>query len=166
VHQPTVPESKTCIGDNCSILAYSHIAHDSILGNGIVMSNGTNLAGHVIIEDDVVFGGIGGVHQFVRIGRGAMIGAMAKVVQDVAPFCLVDGNPATPRTINKVGLQRHGFSAEDISAVNTAFKTVFRRNLRLETALEKLEEQFSDNELVNSFVEFLKQPSDRGLARP
>ncbi len=166
MHQPTEPDGLTAIGDGCSILAYSHVAHDCVVGNGVIMSNSTNLAGHVIIEDDVVFGGIGGAHQFVRIGRGAMIGAMAKVVQDVAPYCLVEGNPAWPRSVNRVGMQRHGAAPENIQAVQQSFKLLFRAGLRLEQAIERMRAEFGDDPWVMSLVEFLEQPSGRGLARP
>jgi UDP-N-acetylglucosamine acyltransferase len=166
IHQPTTPDGLTRIGDRCAILAYSHIAHDCRLGNGIIMSNSTNLAGHVIVEDDVVFGGLGGAHQFVRIGRGAMVGAMAKVVQDIVPFCLVEGNPASPRAVNKVGMERHNFSKDSITVAQQAFKTIFRSDMRLEQAIEAIREKHGDDPCAQIIVGFLEADSNRGIARP
>lgn len=166
IHQPTNPDGLTRLGDRCAILAYSHIAHDCKIGDGVIMSNSTNLAGHVIVENHVVFGGLGGAHQFVRIGQGAMVGAMAKVVQDVVPFCVVEGNPAVPRAINRVGLERHGVDKNGVAAVQQAFKTIFRSGKRLEQAIAILAEQYGDDSRVRHMVDFLDAQSDRGIARP
>ena len=165
VNSATRAGDRTVIGCNCSILAYCHIAHDCCLGDRVIMSNCTQLAGHVSIADDVVFGGLGGVHQFVRIGRMAMISATAKVVQDIAPFCLADGSPALPVTINKIGLQRHGRSPDEIAAVSAAYKILFRAKLTLAAAQEKLQEQYGHLEDVRAMLDFVAS-SERGLARP
>lgn len=165
VNAATAAGEKTIIGNHCNILAYCHIAHECILGDHVIMSNATQLAGHVIVEDHVVFGGIGGVHQFVRIGAMSMISATAKVVQDVLPFCLVDGNPAVPVTINKVGLERNGKSPEVIDIVQKAYRTIFRANLTIEAAVTQLREAYPDVEEVERIVRFA-EASERGLARP
>ncbi len=165
VNAATAEGARTVVGNDCHILAYSHIAHECRLGSGIIMSNGTQLAGHVEIEDHVVFGGLGGVHQFVRIGRMSMISATAKVVQDIVPYCLADGNPALPATVNRIGLQRHGASNDTIRAVGRAYKILFRGNLKLEDALAQLRETFPDCAEVQHMTEFAAS-SERGLARP
>jgi len=163
VHAATAGQS-TVIGDQCLILAYSHVAHDCILGNRIIMSNSTNLAGHVIVEDAVVFGGMVGVHQFVHIGAMAMIGAMAKVGQDVAPFALVDGIPAIPRGINKVGMERNGFAADEIRAMTQSHRLLFRSNLTVTDAVEQMLAEYGHYETVQHLASFAVA-SRRGLAR-
>src|SRR5207302_7421247 len=109
------------IGNDNHILAYSHIAHDVSLSSDIVMSNVATLGGHVVVEDYAVIGGLAAVHQFCRIGKMAIIGGCSKVVQDVPPFMLADGNPAETRTINKIGLDRNGVSEEVQGALKLAF---------------------------------------------
>jgi len=111
------------------------------------------------------FGGMGGVHQFVRIGPLVMVSAMAKVVQDVVPFCLVDGNPAVPVTVNKIGLERSGRSPETIQAITKAFKLLFRSNLTLDAAVVQIRQQCGDVEEIRLFIQFATS-SERGLARP
>lgn len=165
VHASTTDGGKTVIGNDCHILAYCHLAHDCILGDHVIMSNNTQLAGHVIIEEHAVFGGMVAVVQFVRIGRYAMVGATAKVVQDIAPYTLADGSPAEPVTVNKVGLERNGFTPEQIRVLAQAYKVFFRSNLRQDEALARLRTEFPDSPDVAHFIAFV-QASQRGLARP
>lgn len=140
VHGATNDGEFTRIGNDNVMLAYSHIAHDCVVGNFLVMSAQTALAGHVIVEDHVNIGWGSGVHQFCRIGQHAMIGAMSKIVQDVPPFVIADGNPAIARSINKVGLERHGFSPAQLEAVKHLFRIVYRAGNNRTQALEKLRE--------------------------
>lgn len=165
VHSSTEPGGKTVIGRNCNFLAYSHIAHDCVIGDGVIMSNGTNLAGHVTVESMAVFGGMCGIHQFVRIGSMAMVSAMAKVVQDIPPYCLADGNPAGTVTINRVGMRRRDFSAEQTRAVGQAYKTIFRSGLTLEKAVAELNGEFPESLEIADIVKFVLS-SERGIARP
>jgi len=165
VHSATIDGASTIIGNNCNILAYSHVAHDCILGDNIIISNCAQIAGHVTIEDNVVFGGMVGVHQFVRIGKMAMISATSKVVQDILPFSLADGNPAACVTINKIGMQRNGIEADEIQAVNRAYKKLFRANITVEDAINQLQEEYKKFPAVHYLVEFAKN-SERGMARP
>jgi len=109
--------SSPCSATDNVILAYSHVAHDCVIGDHLVMSSQSALAGHIIVEDHVNIGWGTGVHQFCRVGAHAMLGGLAKVVQDVPPFMIVDGNPAVIRSINKVGLERSGFSPAQIERV-------------------------------------------------
>ncbi len=132
--------SLTTIGSNNSFLSYTHIAHDCILGNNIVMSNNATLAGHVYIGDHVVFGGFSSVHQFCNIGNYAMIGAYSWCTQDVPAFVLVAKNGEThPVSINTVGMNRKNFSDKEIATIRECFKLVYRKKLRLEEALAKIE---------------------------
>ena len=114
------------------------------LGNHIIMSNVGTLAGHVMVEDHAVVGGLAGVHQFCRVGTMSMIGGCSKVVQDVAPYMVVDGNPAVTRTINKVGLERNGVSEKAQAALRQAFKILFKEHLTTPNALKHIEEELPD----------------------
>ncbi len=138
VHAATFDDEFTVIGSDNTILAYSHIAHDCIVGDQCVMSNGTMLAGHVIVEDHVIIGGYGGVHQFCRLGAYAMLSATAKLVQDLPPFFIADGTPAIVRAYNKVGLERNGHSPEQLDRVKQIFRILYRDGLNRTQALEKL----------------------------
>ena len=130
--------SETVIGDHNHLLAYTHVAHDCVLGNHIIASNNTTLAGHVVIEDHVVFGGMTGVHQFCRVGTYCMTGGMSKITQDVPPFLMVDGNPSAVRAYNKVGLERAGLNEERMNRVKFAFRALYREGLNRAQALEKI----------------------------
>ncbi len=138
VHAATNDGDFTVIGSDNTVLAYSHIAHDCVLGNHIVMSNAVSMAGHVIVEDHVVIGGVAGIHQFCRVGAYAMLSAMAKLVQDLPPYFIADGTPAAVRTFNKVGLERNGHTAEQIERVKQVFRILYRDGLNRTQALEKL----------------------------
>ena len=165
VNASTADGGRTIVGSHCHILAYSHIAHDCIVGDHVIMSNATQIAGHVVIQEHAVFGGVGGVHQFVKIGCMAMVGATAKVVQDVAPFCLVEGNPAVPVSVNKIGMRRNGKSEEVIKAVVQAYRLLFRSNLTVEAAAEQIRDKCGGSAEIQHLIEFI-QTSERGLARP
>ena len=166
VHASTTNGGKTVVGNDCCLLAYCHIAHDCIVGNRVVMSNSTHLAGHVEVGSNVVFGGMGGVAQFVRIGNYCMVGATAKVVMDLAPFCIVDGSPLIqPVGVNKIGLERNGFPPEKIRAILEIYKLYFRSNLRAEEAIIKIREAYPVLPEAEQFVAFT-QASKKGIARP
>lgn len=164
VHMPT-GDGLTYIGNNCHLLAYSHIAHDCQVGDHVVMSNSTHLAGHVIIEDRVIFGGLIGVHQFCRIGTMSMIGAHSKVAQDIVPYSLADGNPALPRTVNKIGMTRNGLAQSAVKDVSRAHRLLFREGLTLDKAVEQINSELVDRPELTSIIEFVRN-SERGLARP
>ncbi len=165
IHASSFDGGKTVIGSNCNLLAYCHIAHDCIIGDHVIMSNSTQLSGHVEVGDHCVFGGMGGAVQFIRIGRFSMVGGTAKAVQDVTPFTLVEGSPAEPRMINKIGLERNGFAPEQIRALVETYKIFFRRNLRAEEAAARALAEFPGNAEVAHFVEFVRT-SKRGVSRP
>lgn len=138
VHRATSPGDKTVIGSHNNFLSYVHIAHDCIVGNHVIFSNNGTLAGHVVVEDHVILGGLSAVHQFCRIGTRSIIGGCSKVVQDVTPYSTADGNPARTRGLNIVGLQRAGFTREQMRAIRAAFRKVYRSGLNNAQAVEEL----------------------------
>ncbi len=154
----------TRVGDNCMFMAYSHVAHDCQIGDHVVMANGVALAGHVTIEDHVGVGGLTAVHQFTRIGRHCFIGGTSGVAQDMAPFCLCEGNRAKTHGLNTIGLKRAGFSDETLAALKKAYAIVFRTRTPIAKALAQVEAEVPDLPEVRHFVGFIRA-SERGVAR-
>lgn len=164
IHSATGDGEVTRVGSHNHILAYCHIAHNCTLGDHIIMSNVATLAGHVIVEDYAVIGGLAAVHQFCRIGKMAMIGGCSKVVQDVPPFMMADGNPAETRTINKIGMERHGISEKAQSALRQAYKIMFREGLTVRNAVAKVEKKFLKQVEIRHLVQFIRC-SERGISK-
>ena len=164
VHSGTKDGEATVIGNNNLFLIHAHVAHDCQLGNNIIMSGFAGLAGHVIVHDHAILSGYAAVHQFCRVGKFCIIGGAAKVTQDAPPFMLLDGNPAETKTINKVGLERNGFSAEAISALRQAYKIIFREGLTLDNAVARMETELPPLPEVKHLIEFVRT-SERGLCR-
>ena len=164
IHSATADGETTVVGSHNHILAYSHVAHNVVLGNHVIMSNFGTLAGHVTVEDHAVSGGLAAVHQFCRIGKMSIIGGCSKVVQDVPPFMLVDGNPAETRTVNKVGLERNGVSEEAQAALRQAFKILFREGLTISNALSRIEAELPKLPEVEHLIQFART-STRGLSK-
>jgi UDP-N-acetylglucosamine acyltransferase len=163
VHSATGDGEVTRIGSHNHILAYCHIAHNCVLGDNIIMSNAATLAGHVTVEDYARIS-ISAIHQFCRIGRMAMVGGCSKVVQDVPPYMLADGNPAETRTINKVAMERLGVSEEAQTALRTAFKILFREGLTVTNALAKIEKELPSLPEVQQLIQFIRT-SERGIGK-
>ena len=164
IHSATSDGEVTLVGSHNHILAYCHLAHNVQLGSHIIMSNVGTLAGHVTVEDHAVIGGLGAVHQFCRVGTMSMIGGCSKVVQDVPPYMMVDGNPAQTRTINKVGLERRGVSEEAQGALKQAFKILFREGLTNTNALIKIEAELPKSPELEHLIHFART-SQRGLSK-
>jgi UDP-N-acetylglucosamine acyltransferase len=164
VHRATGEGCETHIGSNNMLQAYVHIAHNCNLGNSIVISSYSGLAGHVTVEDHAVVGGLAGLHQFVKIGRNSMVGGMSKIVQDVCPFVIVDGNPARVVGLNSVGLARNNISPEVKSDLKKAYRLIFRSNLKLVDAIAEMEQELHASEEVEHLLRFLRN-CDRGLCR-
>ncbi len=160
----TAEGSKTSVGDDNLLMAYSHVAHDCRVGNGCVLANNSTLAGHVSIEDKAVIGGIVAIHQFVRIGMLAIVGGCSKVVQDIPPFSTCDGHPARVYGLNLIGLRRKGISHDAIKKIDQAFKLIFNSGLSVKHALEKVEKEIEKTEEIIYLVNFLKS-SERGFTR-
>ncbi|RDI96061.1 acyl-ACP--UDP-N-acetylglucosamine O-acyltransferase [Meiothermus sp. QL-1] len=155
VHRATREDRPTRIGAGCYLMGYVHVGHDSWVGDGVILTQGVGLAGHVEVGDHAVIGGMAGVHQFVRIGPRAMVGAMAKVTRDVLPYSLAEGSPALHYRLNTVGLRRAGITGERYRALEQAF-----RALREGRGLEGL----PDTEEIQVLRAFLRAPSKRNLS--
>ena len=156
--------SKTILGSNNLLMAYTHIAHDCQVGNNCVLANNCTLAGHVTIEDKVVIGGIVAIHQFVRVGTLSIIGGCSKVVQDIPPYSTCDGHPARVYGLNLVGLRRKKIPADSIKALAFAFKTIFNSGLLVKNALQKLKTQAKNTEEVVYLIDFINK-TERGITR-
>ncbi|MFD2255365.1 acyl-ACP--UDP-N-acetylglucosamine O-acyltransferase [Luteolibacter algae] len=166
VHRGTHEELPTRIGSNNLFLCYSHIAHDCQLGNHIILSNNGSLAGHVTVEDHAIVSGMGAVHQFCRIGKHSIIGGCAKVVQDVPPFMIVDGNPASTRGLNLIGLQRRGFTDSEVRDLKSAYKRLFlKKDISLANGLSSLKAtSAASSPNVEHLIHFV-EASQRGITR-
>jgi UDP-N-acetylglucosamine acyltransferase len=163
IHCATGDGEATIIGSDNTILAGSHIGHNVVMGNRIIVSMAA-LAGHVLVEDYALVGGLAAVHQFCRIGRLAMIAGCSKVVSDVPPFMIVDGNPAETRTINKIGMERNGVSEEAQVAMRQAYKILFREGLTITNALAKIESELPKLPEIQHLVNFVRT-SERGITK-
>ena len=165
VHRATGTGNATRIGNRGNFLAYCHIAHDCTVGDDVIISNNGTLGGHVVIEDHAILGGLTGVHQFCRIGRLAITGGCTKIVQDVPPYMLIDGNPARVRGLNNIGLQRKGIGEESINALKQAHRTIFRGDLNVSQATESTKQSpAAADPHVQHLIAFLDS-SERGVIR-
>ncbi len=163
-HLATNDAEFTLVGNDNNILAYSHIAHDCIVGDKVVMSSHAALGGHVIVDDFAVIGWGSGVHQFCRVGAYSMLSASSKLVKDLPPFFMADGSPASVCAINKINMQRNGFTQEEIDSAFRAFKIIYKRGFARKQAIEELTaaNTFSCR-VILAILEFAKKSSERGL---
>jgi UDP-N-acetylglucosamine acyltransferase len=166
VHRGTFANLPTRIGSHNLLLCYAHVAHDCQLGDHIILSNSVGIAGHVIIEDHAIVSGMAAAHQFCRIGKHAIIGGCSKVVQDVPPFMIVDGNPASTRGLNLIGLQRRGFAEDDIKHLKQAYKKLFlKKDVNLGGSIISLKtEAVASTPEVAYLIDFIEH-SERGITR-
>lgn len=164
IHSATGDGETTVVGSDNHILAYAHLAHNVTVGDGVIMSNAATLAGHVTVDDQAVIGGLAGVHQFCRVGRMAIIGGCSKVVQDVPPFMLADGNPAVTRAVNKVGMERKGVSAESQSALKKACRILVREKLGVAEAVRRMRSDLPQGPELTDLIDFLST-TKRGICR-
>jgi UDP-N-acetylglucosamine acyltransferase len=165
VSRATGKGNVTRIGNHANFLAYSHIAHDCDVGDRVIFSNNGTLGGHVVVEEYAVLGGLTAVHQFCRIGKHAITGGCTKIVQDVPPFMIVDGNPAEVRGVNLVGLERRGFSHDTIRALKEAYRILYRAKLNTKQALEELGRNgLAATPEVSDLMKFIEM-SQRGIVR-
>ncbi|OQA57757.1 MAG: Acyl-(acyl-carrier-protein)--UDP-N-acetylglucosamine O-acyltransferase [Candidatus Omnitrophica bacterium ADurb.Bin277] len=162
INPGTMSGTETVIGDDNLLMAYAHIAHDCVIHNGCTLANNGTLAGHVIVEDKAIIGGLSAVHQFVRIGKLSITGGCSKVVQDIPPFMMVDGHPASAFGINSVGLDRAGYSREEKANLKKAFKIIFRSGLILKNVIKELAQQIPASPSVDELTRFLGK-SERGI---
>jgi UDP-N-acetylglucosamine acyltransferase len=164
LNRGTAAHGETRIGNNCLFMAYSHVAHDCIIGNNVVIVNSVGIAGHVEIGDFTVVGGLVGIHQYTRIGRFCMMGGGSMAGKDLPPFCMCQGDRASLRGLNLLGLRRAGFPREVVTAIKEAYKTLFMSGLRLEEALARVRGS-SPPPQVMEMVDFIER-SKRGVMRP
>jgi UDP-N-acetylglucosamine acyltransferase len=164
VHLGTQEGEWTILGDDNTLLAYSHIAHDCVIGNHLVISSHSAVAGHVHVGDHVNIGWNAGIHQFCRIGDYAMVAACSKCVQDVPPFVIADGNPCETKMVNAVGLKRSGFTDDEITTAKALHRLFYRDGLNTAQAIEKAQAlPEASSRVVQNFVTFA-QGTKRGLA--
>ena len=157
---------KTCVGSDCLIMAYAHVAHDCILGDSVILANAATLAGHVTVHDKAVVGGLSAVHQFVRIGESAYIGGMTGVSQDVPPFMLVAGERGWLHGLNVIGLRRQGFTRDELSLLKRAYQLLWRSGMRRHQALQEIRNELgADNPRLAQLLDFVES-SSRGLITP
>ncbi|WP_295537231.1 acyl-ACP--UDP-N-acetylglucosamine O-acyltransferase [uncultured Thioclava sp.] len=154
----------TQVGDDCLFMSSCHVAHDCKIGDRVILVNSVAVAGHCVLEDDVIVGGLSGVHQWVRIGRGAIIGALSMVTADVIPHALVAGPRATLEGLNLVGLKRRGTSREELSALRATFAELSTGNFR--DSARRLSEGKVEGDLAREVIDFILGPSDRSFLTP
>jgi UDP-N-acetylglucosamine acyltransferase len=164
INPGTEKDTKTVIGNNNLIMAYSHIAHNCKIGNDNILANAATLAGYVEIEDRVIIGGLVAVHQFCRLGSFSIVGGCSKVVQDVPPFSLCDGHPARVYNINLVGLRRAGFPKDKIEILKKAFKIIFFENHTFSKAKQIITQSLKNTHEIEYLLTFISS-SKRGICR-
>ncbi len=165
IHRGTVQDkSLTKIGNDNLLMAYTHVAHDCIVGNHVIMANAASIAGHVLVEDFAILGGFTLVHQFCKIGQYSFSAMGSLISRDIPPYVLVGGQPTKPHGINAVGLERQGFSQDAIRQIKKAYKIVYKSGLKLEDAIATLEEMIADTPEIGNLVNFLKQ-TQRSILR-
>jgi UDP-N-acetylglucosamine acyltransferase len=164
LNRGTTDHWKTIVGDNCLLMAYSHVAHDCSIGNNVVIANSVNMAGHVTIEDFVGIGGLTPIHQFVKIGKHSFIGGGLRIPKDVPPFILAMGDPLRYGGLNRIGLTRRGFSDEALDLLKKTYKFIYKLNLNVDDALKKVEEEIEQINAVQDVVSFFRD-SERGVIR-
>ena len=164
INRGTKAYGTTTVGKNCLLMAYSHVAHDCILGNNVIIANAVNLAGHIEIDDYVIIGGVVPVHQFVKIGAHSMIGGGFRVQQDVCPYALVAGYPLKVAGLNSVGLRRRGFERDVIRKIEQAFKILFFSGLNTSQAVERIKTELELIPEIQVILDFIER-STRGLIK-
>jgi UDP-N-acetylglucosamine acyltransferase len=165
IHRGTAEAGgRTSVGDDCLILAYSHVAHNCRVGDNVTMSNLAQLAGHVVVEDHALIGAMAGIHQFVRIGRYSFVGGYSKLGRDLPPYFLCDGNPPEVYGLNAVGLRRAGFSREALTELKEAYKTIYQSDKNVSQAIAALRDSVTTNE-GRTLLAFLEADSERGILK-
>lgn len=164
VHRATEEEGETRIGDQNLLMAYVHVAHNCVLGNHVILANAVNLAGHVLIEDFAIVGGVTPIHQFVRIGSHSFVGGGSRVPQDIPPYVRCAGNPLRVAGLNSVGLARRGFPPEVVAELKRAYRVIYRSDLNVSQALERIRAELKPYPEVLNFVRFIAS-SERGITK-
>lgn len=164
IHRGTASKGKTIVGSNCLIMAYCHVAHDCVIGDHVIMSNGAQIAGEVIVGDWAVIGGGALVHQFSLIGKHSMIQGGSLVNKDVPPFSLAGRIPLSYEGVNSVGLMRRGFTRDQVNEVQEIYRMLYMSNLNVTDAVNKIEAELPQSELRDDVITFIRS-SKRGIVR-
>ena len=162
IHKGTIDKVTTKIGNNCMLMAYSHVAHDSTIKNNVILSNSVQVGGHVYIDDFAIIGGATPIHQFCKIGKYSFVGGGYRVVQDVPPFIKAMGEPLKYLGINSIGLARNNFSSKEILKIKKAYKILYRSEYNIPQAVSILREEYSNNRGINAIIKFIDK-SVRGI---
>ena len=162
IHKGTSDRKVTKVGSNCLLMAYSHIAHDSLLGDSVILSNNVQVGGHVNIENNVIIGGSTPIHQFCVVGEYAFIGGGYRIVQDVPPYIKAMGEPLKYSGINSVGLNRNRFSEDIVKSIKKAYRIIYRSEHNIQQAAKILENNTSKLQEIDKIVQFIKN-SKRGI---
>jgi UDP-N-acetylglucosamine acyltransferase len=164
INSGTADGEVTRVGSRCHIMAYAHIAHGCVVGNDVIMANNASLSGHIVVQDQAVLGGMCGIHQFVKIGRMAIVGGMSKVTQDCPPFMMVDGIPATARGLNQVALERRQVPAESQARLKQAYRILYRQGLNTSQAVQKIRAEVAGCPELDTLLAFI-EGAERGIVR-
>jgi UDP-N-acetylglucosamine acyltransferase len=165
MHRGTLQDQGlTKIGDDNLFMAYTHVAHDCVIGNHVIMANGASIAGHVHVGDHAILGGFTLVHQFTQIGEYSFSAMGSAITQDIPPYVMVGGRPTRPHGINSVGMERNGKTSEVIRQIRQAYKILYKNNLRLEDAIEEMEGMAGESNELSNMVSFLRNVT-RGILR-
>ncbi len=164
VNRGTAAVGKTVVGNNCLLMAYSHIGHDCAIGNYVIIGNSTGMAGEVKVDDFVIISGGTLVHQFTRVGAHVMVGGGSKIRTDVPPFIKADRDPLTYMGLNSVGLTRRGFEKERIDEIHNIYRVIYQKGFNITQALDKVEKEFKQSEDRDYILEFIRT-SERGIIR-
>ena len=162
IHKGTSDRGVTKVGDDCMFMAYSHIAHDTIIGNNVILSNSVQVGGHVDIHNNVIVGGSTPIHQFCKLGEYSFIGGGYRIVQDIPPYIKAMGEPLRYAGINSIGLLRNNFDQDIISSIKKAYRIIYRSEYNFSQALEHIRNSLSTNEEINNIINFIKN-SSRGI---
>jgi UDP-N-acetylglucosamine acyltransferase len=165
IHLPSGEGNKTIIGSENFIMVHAHVPHNCKIGNQVVIGGYVGLAGYTQIDDQAIIGGMAGIHQFVRIGRLAMVGAQSKVVRDVPPFMIIDGNPAQVRAVNSIGLQRRGYSVEAQTEIKKSFKLIYESGHNAQKAASEIKKRLRPLSEIELLTKFLQEESKRGISK-
>ncbi|MGB1198498.1 MAG: acyl-ACP--UDP-N-acetylglucosamine O-acyltransferase [Thalassotalea sp.] len=165
IHRGTIQDQGiTAIGSNNLFMAYTHVAHDCMVGSHCIMANNASIAGHVHVGDHAILGGMSGIHQFCHIGAHSFVAANSLVVKDVPPYVMASGDSAKPFGLNSEGLKRRGFAKDTISAIKKAYRMVYRQSLTVDEALTKIDNELVESSELAQFTDFIKS-SSRGIIR-
>ena len=164
IHRSAKENEKTIVGKGCLLMAYVHLAHDCVIGDEVVIVNGTELSGHIVVEDRAFISGMVGAHQFVRFGKLSMTGGMSRIVKDILPFCTVEGSPARLIGTNSVGLRRVGMAPTIRNGLKKAIRLLMHSDLNTTQAIKKIQEEIEISDEISYLINSINS-SDRGIIR-